>query len=164
MVSFWDTVWVTGTSTSGTVGDWAVADPEAEPENKGGFRAQDKLTTAMIIALFTDAKLPDYLVDEYRFIGSDVQEWHGNTFGIEEGEEPLGSLLWTLERLPMTEDTAKLAEHYATAALQPLVRQKLASSFDVSVAYDKVLGRMDLKITAYGNEERVFFTDLWSLR
>lgn len=165
--ALWDTVF-TGINepTQGQVGDWPIADPEAEPENQGGLQDVDGLRTAMALALFTDAKLPDHFIDQYGFTPDDQHEWHGNTFGFEDDEEPLGSLLWTIERMPLNEDTARLVEHFAAEALQTLVRQKLVSMFDITTEIImKPRGRINLFIIAYTTGGQIsFFADLYPLQ
>ena len=100
------------------------------------------------------------------FTKADQHEWHGNTFSVEwaDGEEKLGSLLYTLRRAPLNASTCRLAEHFCAIALQPLVRQKKASSFSVEATSDKSLGVMHIHIKAYTPEERNFFADLYALR
>jgi phage gp46-like protein len=163
MAHLWDTVWNIDGS-QGTWGDWNLSDPSVETSNIGGLQNQDDLSTAILIALFTDAKIPDYMVNQYGFTTNDQFEWHGNTFNIEENEEPLGSMLWTLQRSPLTEYTAKLAEHYAALALQPLVRQKLVSSFYIHSEIDKIQGKLSLIIETEGLNARRWVADLFPLR
>lgn len=176
----WDSRWTT--STFGTAGDWIIqpqvglqTEPEpfdgggeaSEPEilNSGGLQALDQLSTAILLALFTDARLPDYMVGRFGFKKSDQHEWHGNTFSIDrtQGEEPLGSLLWTLRRAPLVPYTARLAEHYAAEALQPLIRQKLIGSYDIVSDIDKSKGRLNLWIRTY-DPDRTFVGDIAPLK
>lgn len=167
MAYLWDTVFANvGESEMSVIGDWPVADPAVELDNQGGLQNLDELQTAIIDALFTDGKLPEHMVDGFNFTESDVFEWHGNTFGIEEGEEVLGSLLWTIERMVLNENTARLAEHFAYAALQTLVKQHKVTLFDVSSDIDKPAGRLRIFIVAHSADAlpRSFFADLWPLR
>lgn len=167
MPFLWDTIWQNPAEVNlGSLADWTLADPDVEPDNVGGFQDTDPLATAMIIALYTDGKLPDEFVDQYGFTANDQHEWHGNTFDIIDNEEPLGSLLWTIERMPLNEETARIAEHYASEALQTLVKQKLVSYFDISSDIDHVRGRISLRIAAFADNgnSRSFVADLFPLR
>lgn len=162
----WDTVWVSDANGQ-LVGDWAPSTLVGQVD--GGMLNVDPLATAVILALFTDARLPDGMVDGHNFTEQDQVEWHGNTFGMDPGEEVLGSLLWTLKRMVLNEQTARLAEHYAAVALQTLIRQRKVAYFDISSLIDKKAGKITLRITAYGvgpgaRETRRFFADLWPLR
>lgn len=158
----WDTVF--GEAAQQQIGDWPIADPLVEITNQGGFQSLDELGTAIVIALFSNATLPDSMVNQPGFTKDDKKVWHGNTFDIAEDEEELGSRLWELERSPITPDTARLAEYYASQALQTLVRQKKVSYFDISSTIDKAQGRINLSIVAYGPTVRTFSADLWPLR
>lgn len=147
MTVLWDTKWqyIEG---EGTKGDWALA-AEGEDGNSGGLSYQDKIGTAIIIALFTNAKLPDYMLDEENYTKQDQHEWHGNTFGIEPDEAPLGSMLFTLKRAPLNETTARMAEHYCAAALQIMIRRRWVNSFDIEAQVDKEAGLLAIHIVAH---------------
>ena len=120
--------------------------------------------TAVLTALFTDAMLPDHMVGRYGFTAADQHEWHGNTFSVEQGEEPLGSNLFILRRAPLNHETARLAEHYAAEALQPLVRQGRVVGFDIRSEVDHPHGRINIYIRTLGQPERFFAADLFPLR
>lgn len=165
MPTLWDTVWVNNETSAGTIGDWRVADPLVEVNNQGGLQALDDIGTAMLLALFSNARLPDSLVGR-GFTPDEQRTYHGNTFDIDtsEGEEELGSRLWELERAPLTIETQRLAEHYAALAIQTLVRQKKISSYDITSEIDKINNRLNLRIVVYTPSERTFFADIWTLR
>ena len=151
--------------TNGTAGDWILQPPpstdvallvddtgEAIPDpNSGGLEATDPISTAILIALFTDARLPDSMLGRFGFTRNDQHQWHGNTFSVDQSqnEEPLGSLLWTLRRAPLVPYTCKLAEHFAALAIQPLVRQGLIGSYSIIAEVDKVAGRINMWIRVY---------------
>ena len=161
--ALWDTVWGYDPAY-GTVGDWKVADPVEETLNVGGLTDQDELATAIILALYSDAELPEHMIGRFGFTEADRQQWHGNTFGVEGDEEELGSLLYVLRRAPLTYETLRLAEHWAAEALQTLVRQRKVLGFDIHAEMDKPNSRIVLHIRTLGPQERMFAADLFALR
>jgi phage gp46-like protein len=160
----WDTVWATDPIT-GTVGNWNIS-TGYEPSNVGGLQNMDPIGTAVLLALFTDARLPDWMIGRFGFTKADQQEWHGNTVGVDAaaGEEPLGSLLWTLRRAPCTEYTARMAEHFTAMALQPLIRQKIVMSFDIQAEVDRNKGLLSIFIRAFGETEREWVAELYPIQ
>jgi phage gp46-like protein len=165
MAVLWDTVMVA--DSAGRIrGDWALSDPIVEPNNIGGFQSKDHLATAIILALYTNRKIPDYMVDLHEYTKLDSFEWHGNTYGIEPDEAPLGSLLHTLRRAPLNETTARKAEHFAAEALQVLVKHHWVSSFTIDCHVDKPNGKLTIHILAALPDQppREFFADLWPLQ
>lgn len=175
----WDSRWVWN-DNFGTAGDWLIqpppsADPgvglrsleedDAAAANSGGLQSTDPLATAILLALFTDARLPDYMLGRFGFTRADQHEWHGNTFSIDRtnGEEPLGSLLWTLRRAPLVPYTARLAEHFCALALQPLIRQGLIGSVEVFSETDKPNNRLNIMVRTF-DPDRQFKADLAPLR
>lgn len=146
----WDTRWASDIDLPNfATGDWSVADPDAEEFNRGGFAATDPVTTAIILCLFTDRRRPDWLP------GDATRGWHGDEFDIDgaSGERAMGSLLWTLERAQMTYETARLAEHYATEALQTLVDQGVLARVEVSAELDAGKGRLALDVRCFDPAE-----------
>lgn len=95
----------------------------------GDLAHEETLETAILISLFTDtlapadAPLPD--------AGSDRRGWWGSELLEAERGEPVGSLLWLLERAKLTSATLGRAEQYARDALLWLVREDLAERVDV---------------------------------
>ncbi len=147
----WDSVWIPNPNGSaGGHADWVVADPEVELNNIGGLQALRSVETAIILCLFTDRRRPDWLT-----AGDDSSErrgWHGDTYDIEaeEGEGPLGSLLWTLERAALTQDTQDKAKAYAEEALETLILQGIIARFEIETEVDQMANRLALGIKAYG--------------
>lgn len=144
----WDTRW-NGDPTAPTFasGDWSLADPAEEEFNRGGLAATDPLTTAIILCLFTDRRLPDWMeVGDEGYKG-----WHGDYFAIdaEAGERELGSLLWTLDRGDLNFHTARMAEAFAMEALQTLVDQGVLSKVEVTAEIDQLAGRLSLHVRCY---------------
>lgn len=167
--ALWDTKWIT-IDAIGTKGDWAVSDPTVETSNQGGLQSRDELGTAVLLALFTEGRIPDYLLDQFGFQQSDQTQWHGNMFNIEEGEEELGSFLHIINRAPLTLQTAKLAEHFAAEALQVLIRNRWLTGVEVTSEMIKVnegsapAGLLRLTIRTFGKEDRIFIADLFPLQ
>lgn len=160
--AIWDTVWPSDSLP--TRGDWRISDG-TEPDNAGGFAALDPFNTAILLALYSDAMLPDYMVGTYGFTAADQFQWHGNTFGVESDEAELGSLLWTLERAPITELTGKQAVHFAAEALQVLVKNHWCTGFLIDYELVKMQGRITLTIVPLGiPERRVYYADLFPLQ
>lgn len=181
MSAIWDTIWSQDPAL-GTTGDWDLTGtgppsgivPEddvvtaLDAYNSGGLKNVDPVGTAVLLCLASDARLPDYMVGRFGFTIDDQREWHGNTVAVDSasGEEPLGSLLWILRRAPLSNYTAKMAEHFAAMALQTLIRQRVVSQFDIHAEVDKALGRLSIHIIAYlpGKSERQWVHDLYPIQ
>ena len=87
---------------------------------------EDGLQTAVLISLFTDARLPD---DRAPNDGSgDRRGWWPEEL---DAAPKYGSLLWTLDRSKHSEETRRRAEEYAKEALQWLVDEKIAAAVSV---------------------------------
>jgi phage gp46-like protein len=162
MATLWDTVW--SQNKLGTVGDWVLSDQEVEIGNPGGLQHLDPLGTAIILALFTDGRLPDWMIGQEGFTVDDQKEWHGNTFGVESGEAPFTSLLWTIRRMPLTEQTARMAVHFAAEALQPLVVNGWVGAFTITHEIDKAAGKLTLYIKTEDPGGKTFTADLFTLQ
>jgi len=130
----WDTVW------HGTYGDWALA--------AGNLKADAALHSAVVLCLFTDVRAPDNLVIDDPL---DRRGWPGDGFDVDAnaGEGPMGSLLWTLERSILTNETARTARRYAYEALRPLLRQKAAAKIEVEAAANQIEDRLEICIVMY---------------
>jgi phage gp46-like protein len=162
MKALWDTVW---NSDALYYADWAIADPTIEPTNIGGFQNVDPMSSAIILALYTDGRLPDSMVGSYGFTTADQFQWHGNLFGIEPDEGPFNSLLWTLERAPLSDLTGRQAVHFAADALQILVKNHWCTGFNITYELVKSESRITLTIIPLGlSEERAYFADLFPLQ
>jgi phage gp46-like protein len=90
------------------------------------FVKEDGIETAIAIALFTDARMPD---DDASEVGGTRGGWFGDS--VTGGS--MGSLLWTLDSRSMTRETLLLAEQYASDAIQrQIIDEGIAESFEVS--------------------------------
>jgi phage gp46-like protein len=189
--ALWDTIWSTDPAL-GTVGDWQLQpppDPEGIPGepiaapyevfnprtgeittmqrvlNSGGLANVDPIGTAVLLCIASDARLPDWMVGRHGFTIADQHEWHGNTEGIAPGEEPLGSLLWTLRRAPLSNYTCKLAEHFCAEALQVMIRSGVINNVEVRAEIDRGRGMIAIDIKVFGKTyERTFRHDLYALQ
>jgi len=97
-------------------GDWAVVD--------GGLATGNDLATAILVSLFTDRRLP---ADQAPPDGSkDPRGWWADTYE----DQPIGSLLWTLERAVVSNGPAFLAQvqRMCQDALQWLLDDKVAAA------------------------------------
>lgn len=111
----WDSIYDNAVGAA----DWAFAGGD-EPSNKGGLANKAALATAVTIALLTDRACPaDHPLAQ--FADGDPRGWWGDGL-LEDGEAPLGSLLWLLERSVANEETRRWAEAFALEALQPLIQ------------------------------------------
>jgi phage gp46-like protein len=162
--ALWDTIW--SSDQLGTVGDWKPSSLVGGTD--GGLQNVDEFSTAVILALFTDGELPEEMIDDVTFSVYDRHQWHGNLFDIDYGEEQFGSLLWTLRRTILTDEIARLAEHFAAQALQPLVRQGRCGGVQVQATIDKDNNQLTLHILCWGvgseEQDRVFTADLFALQ
>jgi phage gp46-like protein len=143
----WDSVWDPAEGRA----DWALAGP-AETLNRGGLRATAALHTAVVIALFTDRRVPDE--HPLRWLaGDDPRGWWGDGV-LAEGETELGSLLWLLERAPLTGtfDVPLHAKAFAEEALSPLVAQGVVVRAEVEAAAAELQSRLELVVRLYGRD------------
>ena len=157
----WDSVWDGATHQA----DWALADGDAL--NVGGLRACSALETAVVLALFTDRRVrDDHPLRKYA--DADPRGWWGDGVDVRAdlGEEPLGSLLWLLERAALTEDVPRWAKAMAEEALMPLLRQGAASRIDVEASARAPDNRLDLMVRLYGADgQKIYdrrFEIVWS--
>lgn len=143
----WDTVWDAQTQQ----GDWAIAGA-GEKLNRGGLRATAGLQTAVELALFTDRRCPaDHPLAKYA--DGDLRGWWGNSIDerADLGEAELGSLLWLLERAPLTDDIVRWSKALAEEALAPLIVQGAAAK--MAIAAERVGGsRLNLGVSLYGHD------------
>ena len=160
-ILLWDSVWFPAEGQA----DWAIADPD-EAQNIGGLRSKAALHTAVILALFTDRRVPD---DHplRKYAGDDQRGWWGDGEDIEagQGEGDLGSLLWVFERTILDEDIRKWVEAVALEALAPLIFQKAAVRIDATASAEFALNRCDLLVQIYGRDnQKIYdqrFEDIW---
>lgn len=158
----WDSVW----DTENGVADWALADA-SETQNRGGLRAQAGLHTAIMLALFSDKRVPEDHPHRKFVDGDDLGGWWGNTIDLRAdlGEEELGSLIWIYARAPLNEEVRRFVEVAAQEALAPLIKQGAATRIDVRAEIHSAVNRIDLTVQVYGRDgQRVYsqrFSDLW---
>ena len=158
----WDSVW----SPPDGIADWALADPD-EKQNQGGLRAKAALHTAVIIALFTDKRMPDDHPLRYLIEDGDARGWFGDGIDVRAdlGETDMGSLLWVFERAPLTETIRRWVEAIALDALQPLTAQGAAVRIDAQASADFAICRCDLAVQIYGRDgSQIYnqrFQDIW---
>lgn len=143
-------LWDTAMDPVAGVGDWALAGNA--PQNAGGLTAAAALDTAVTLALFTDARMPDAHPLAYLVTG-DPRGWWGDGVDVRAdlGETQLGSLLWVLKRAPLTPDIAMWARNLALAALAPLQGQAAVVRIDATAV---IAGRntLVLTVTLYGRD------------
>lgn len=157
----WDAVW----DVAAGAADWAVARP-SEPLNPGGLQAMRPLSTAVILALFTDRACPPN--HPLAPPDGDPRGWWGDGIDVREdlGEAPLGSLLWLLERSILDPvATPRWAVAFAQDALAGLVGQMAVARIDVQ-AFAHPPSRLDMAIQLYGKDGAVLyserFNDIWA--
>lgn len=161
-----DIVWLRSDGTPagtgpGTVGDFRVAASPAE--GAGGLVARNPLLTAVILCLFTDARVEDYEIDAGR--AGDRRGWPGDGFDLDSaaGEGPLGSKLWLLRRMDLTTQTALWAQAEAKRALQQLVTQGAAAKVEATATPDFEGDRMQLAIGLYARDGARIFSEQFDL-
>jgi len=158
----WDTRWYRDRGA----GDWALADA-SEKQNVGGLSAQSALHTAIILALFTDRRIPD---DHplRKLVEGDPRGWWGNDIDVRSdmGEVELGSLLWVFERSYLNEDIRLQCEAIAQEALQCLIDQGAAVRIDVQAFTEQAFNRLDLAVQVYARDGlQIYsrrFDDVWA--
>ena len=94
---------------------------------------QDKLISAVIISIFTDARAND---EEFK----EVQDWELSKRGYWADQldgVKTGSKLWLLKRAPRDQDTLERAKSYTKEALSWLIEDDLAESLEVETSYEQ---------------------------
>lgn len=162
----WDTVWINHLDASGGFGDWMLAGPQDQPDSRGGLRAEAALHTATLQCLFTDRRLGEDEGDPPDESG-DRRGWWGDSFRLEgEPEDADGSLLWTLERAVLNDETEQLAKAYAEEALATLAAQGAVARTEVVTERDDMKGSLFIGVAHYGHDgTRIYdqrFGVLWS--
>jgi phage gp46-like protein len=152
----WDSVW----DPARGVADWALADND-EAANRGGLRAKAAITTAVVLALFTDKRVdPDHPL--YFLADGDARGWWGDGVDVRDdlNEGPLGSHLWLLERAPLTIlglPATQWAEQFALEALATLKEQGVCVRIDAQAVMNEIEGRLELQVGLYGRDGSVVF-------
>ncbi len=159
----WDSVW----NVAAGFADWAVASA-TEIYNRGGLRARATLSTAIVLQLFTDRRLPaDHPLRKY-VDDDDLRGWWGDGVDVRVDlhEDELGSWLWALSRAPLNEDTRRWTETLALSALQTLVDQGIAARITTQAIMEPAIGRMDLLVRVYRSDGSLAadrrFDDIWN--
>ena len=76
----------------------------------------DELATAVLVSLFTDRRAQ---IDDLPAGDTERRGWWGDL--VADDVDPIGSLLWLLERRKLTNEVIALAERYSQDALEWLV-------------------------------------------
>lgn len=106
----------------------------------GALATDDGLRSAILIALFSDARAPD--VAELPEPGGERRGWWGDALApnplnsLVARDDPrnfIGSLLWLLRRSKITQAVLQRARQHAAEALDWIVRDGIASAIDVEV-------------------------------
>jgi phage gp46-like protein len=161
-ILLWDSIWVPWKGAA----DWAIAGP-TETQNQGGLQAQGALSTAVILCLFTDKRIPTNHPLFYLVTDGDPRGWFGDGEDIEtdQGETDMGSLLWVFERAPLTANIVQWVEAIALDALAPLIFQGVATKIVATATPNFASNRCDLTVNIYGqNGTQLFsqqFADIW---
>jgi phage gp46-like protein len=139
----WDSIWNPAIGWA----DYAIA-AQTETGNVGGMQSLHALNTAIVLCLFTWTRRADYQGNQ---AGPDPQGWWGDAIDLDtdNGERPMGSLLWLLLRSPLTVAVAAQAVSYAKDALQTLIDQGVVGSFTITSNIDKPNERLDLFVSAF---------------
>lgn len=158
----WDSVWF---PTDG-VADWRLAGTD-ETLNRGGFAARAGLQTAAILCLFTDKRCPAdhplaFLMD------GDPRGWWGDGIDVRTdlGETEMGSLLWLLERAPLTirgQSVTVWAEQLAFDALSPLLAQQAVVRIDTAAVANEIANRLELTVNMFGENGTQIFAQQFEL-
>lgn len=144
----WDSVWINMADAGGGYADWILAGPDDPPEQRGGLRARMELATAILIQVFTDKRLPEGM--RRANDDTDPRGWWGDSIKLDgEPAGETGSLVWTLEREILNDDTARQAKDYIEDALQMILDQGAVSRFVVTTAAVRLQGLLTIKIDAF---------------
>lgn len=147
----WDTVWLNNVSGNGGYGDWILAGPGDPVQQQGGLRARMQLLSAVVIQLFTDRRLPEELAAPGAE-GDDPRGWWGDSLRLTgEPDAEMGSLLWTLERSPLTNATAALAKTYCEQALQVILDQGAVGRFEVETNVNVARGFLSIEVRVFNH-------------
>lgn len=151
---------------AGVNGDFRIcADPR--DGGVGGFVAGNPLATAVLILLFSDARIDPQAVglsDE-----SDPRGWPGDGFDVDAvaGEGPMGSQLWRLRREVVETGTLRDAEQMVRDALAPLIRQGICDRVEAVATFVPLADRMTVRVVIYERERAIFqqaYDTLWGAR
>jgi phage gp46-like protein len=144
----WDSVWLNALHATGGYADWIMAGADDPTDQRGGLRARMQLMTSIMICLFTDRRLP--AGDTRPGNNEDPRGWWGDSIKL--SDEPageMGSLLWTLERSVLGQQTINLARDYCEEAVQVLIDQGAVARFEIEVRADQVQGHLLIEVRAF---------------
>lgn len=127
----WDFIYVDECA----VPDWQV--------KTGDLAADNQLRSAVIIQLFSNRRAPDDL--DLPDGLPDPQGWWGDFYHPFE----IGSLLWTLYREALTDNTVLRAEKYVRDALAPIIKQGAAAGLEVEVTRERDGLNIDIQLLAH---------------
>ena len=152
----WDSIW----DAERGLADWGFAQA-SETANRGGLQAIAILDTAVTLALFTNKRVP---VDHPLawLAEGDPQGYWGDGVDVRAdlGETELGSLLWLLERAPLTINgvpAATWAEQFAREALKPLIDQGAVVRIDITSSVEEIRGKLLLFVNLFGRDgQRIY--------
>lgn len=122
--------------------------------------ADDGLTTALIISLFSDARASDS--DALPHAGTDRRGWWADAFPVAAGDG-IGSRLWLIDGKQTLANLAK-AQAFAEAALAWLLADKIAARVSVAATNPRA-GLLALAIEIHKPDGRRLawrFETLWS--
>lgn len=158
----WDTVMTPFDPVSGNItvrGEWAMADPNAEPSNAGGLQAKEALFTAIILQCFTDC----YSVNPRLRGNTDPRGWWGDAFPEAPGVPQMGIELWTLFNGVLNAQVAAQARAFVIAGLQPLLISKggPVARFDVQAPFDQLQGKLYIQIKGYSQDGLLVYSQKW---
>ena len=98
----------------------------------GDFVADDGLETAVIISLFTDARVSDEQLPAGQ---TSKKGWWGDKFsGVD--QDKIGSRLWTLRREKRTTEVLRKHEDYSIEALNWMKEDGVADSITAEAFYE----------------------------
>lgn len=134
---------------AGATGDWLLAGPALASGND--------LESAVLISLFTDrvATTDDVIPDGT----TDPRGWWAD-----DPASPIGSRLWLIFRAKRTQQTLGAAQNYAEQALQWLVDDGVAASFDVYVEWQE-RSRLAMRVTVFktnGTQQTLAYAWVWN--
>ena len=120
--------------------------------------AEDELTRAVIISLFSWARARD----DDSVEGSRRFGFWGDTYA-EAGQET-GSRLWLMSREKILADTVEKCRKYAKSALEWMIDDGVADSVDVQAERNGV-DRIDMSITISRKNDdlRLYFSNVWEM-
>lgn len=105
------------------------------------LETDEGLESAVAISLWCDARAGSG--DTLPVGETDRRGFWADEF-IENGK--IGSKLWLLDRAPLTEANARLAEQYASEALAWMVTEKVVASVAVQVSYENNVRLMSIQL------------------